>query len=146
MSSRCRSGAETPAHPAPLVQADFERLATELLDAVEKHREGADGFYFTLHGAMGATGELDPEGYLLQEVRRLVGPDLPIVISLDLHGILTRRMLENCDALTLLHTYPHVDFADTGARAARLLLRILDEGLRPSSPGSRFRRWSAATS
>ena len=115
----------------PLVQADFERLAGELLDAVEKHREGADGFYFTLHGAMAAAGELDPEGYLLQEVRRLVGPDLPIVISLDLHGILTRRMLEHCDALTLLHTYPHVDFADTGARAARLLLRILDEGLRP---------------
>ncbi len=116
----------------PLVQEDFERLAAELLGAVEReHRGGADGFYFTLHGAMGATEELDPEGYLLQEVRRLVGPDLPIVISLDLHGILTRRMLEHCDALTLLHTYPHVDFADTGARAARLLLRILDEGLRP---------------
>ena len=118
--------------PGPLVQADFERLAAELLDAVKRgHRGGADGFYFTLHGAMAATEELDPEGYLLQEVRRLVGPDLPIVISLDLHGILTRRMLEHCDALTLLHTYPHVDFADTGARAARLLLRILDEGLRP---------------
>ena len=115
----------------PLVQADFGRLAEELLDAVEKQRREADGFYFTLHGAMAATEELDPEGYLLQEVRRLVGPDLPIVISLDLHGILTRRMLEHCDALTLLHTYPHVDFADTGARAARLLLRILDEGLRP---------------
>ncbi len=116
----------------PLVQADFERLVAEILDAVEReHRGEADGFYFTLHGAMGATEELDPEGYLLQEVRRLVGPDLPIVISLDLHGILTRRMLEHCDALTLLHTYPHVDFADTGARAARLLLRILDEGLRP---------------
>ena len=114
-----------------LVQEDFERLTAELLDAVENHRDGADGFYFVLHGAMGATGDLDPEGFLLQEVRRLVGPDLPLVISLDLHGILTRRMLEHCDALTLLHTYPHVDFADTGARAARLLLRMLDEGMRP---------------
>ena len=114
-----------------LVQEDFERLTAELLDAVENHRDGADGFYFVLHGAMGATGDLDPEGFLLQEVRRLVGPDLPLVISLDLHGILTRRMLEHCDALTLLHTYPHVDFADTGARAACLLLRMLDENVRP---------------
>ena len=114
-----------------LRQEGFERLAAEFIEAVERHRHGADGFYFVLHGAMGAAGDLDPEGYLLQEVRRLVGPDLPLVISLDLHGILTRRMLDHCDALTLLHTYPHVDFADTGARAARLLLRILDEGLRP---------------
>ena len=114
-----------------LRQDDFERLAAEFIEVVERHRHGADGFYFVLHGAMGATGDLDPEGFLLQEVRRLVGPDLPLVISLDLHGILTRRMLEHCDALALLHTYPHVDFADTGARAARLLLRILDEGLRP---------------
>ena len=89
-----------------LVQEDFERLAAELIDAVGSHRHGADGFYFVLHGAMGATGDLDPEGFLLQEVRRLVGPDLPLVISLDLHGILTRRMLQHCDALTLLHTYP----------------------------------------
>ena len=114
-----------------LRQDDFERLAGEFIEAVERHRHGAHGFYFVLHGAMGAAGDLDPEGFLLQEVRRLVGPDLPLVISLDLHGILTRCMLQHCDALTLLHTYPHVDFADTGARAARLLLRILDEGLRP---------------
>ena len=113
----------------PLVQADFERLAFELLDAVKTNRDGADGFYFSMHGAMGASEELDPEGYLLREVRQLL--DVPLVISLDLHGILTQRMLENCDALTLQHTYPHVDFADTGARAARLLLRILDTGIRP---------------
>ena len=107
-SNACSSG--------PLLQADFERLATELLDAVKANRDGVDGFYFCLHGAMGASEELDPEGYLLREVRQLL--DVPLVISLDLHGILTQRMLKNCDALTLQHTYPHVDFADTGARGA----------------------------
>ena len=54
---------------------------------------GIDGVYVSLHGAMGADGELDPEGYLLAEIRRLAGPAMPIVISLDLHGILTDRML-----------------------------------------------------
>ncbi len=53
------------------------------------------------------------------------------MISLDLHGILTDRMLRQVDGLTLYHTYPHVDFADTGERAARLLLKLLDEDVRP---------------
>jgi microcystin degradation protein MlrC len=115
----------------PLVQEDWERLAAEFLSAVAAHVGQVDAFYIDLHGAMGATGELDPEGYLLQEVRRLLGREIPLVISLDLHGILTARMLEHCDALTLYHTYPHVDFIDTGQRAARLLLRILDGEVKP---------------
>lgn len=75
---------------------------------------------------MGCTEELDPEGYLLQEIRKLTGTKLPIVITQDLHGILTTRMLEHANGLAIYHTYPHVDFADTGARAAQLLLKILN--------------------
>ncbi|NKB68119.1 MAG: microcystin degradation protein MlrC [Candidatus Latescibacteria bacterium] len=113
-----------------LVQEDWERLAAEFVAAIAPHAGQVDAFYFCLHGAMGATGELDPEGYLLQEARRLLG-DIPLVISLDLHGILTERMLQHCDALTVYHTYPHVDFIDTGQRAARLLLRIVDGQVKP---------------
>ena len=115
----------------PLAQEDFERLAGEFLQALESHQGEIDAFYFSMHGAMAATAELDPEGYLLRAARLLLGAELPLVISLDLHGILTQRMLENCDALTLYHTYPHVDFIDTGTRAARLLLRLLDAAVRP---------------
>jgi len=115
-----------------LVQGDFERLAAEFLQAVTAHKDGASACYFSLHGAMAATEELDPEGYLLREVRALLGPEITIVISLDLHGILTERMLEQIDALTIYHTYPHVDLSDTGRRAARLLMRILDENLTPT--------------
>ena len=106
-------------------------LSADVLDAVRGAADGVHGVYASLHGAMGATGELDPEGHLLVEIRQIVGPDVPIVISLDLHGILTDRMLKQVDGLTVYHTYPHVDFADTGARAARLLLRILDDGVKP---------------
>jgi microcystin degradation protein MlrC len=80
---------------------------------------------------MGADGEFDPEGYLLTEIRRLTGPDKPIVISLDLHGILTDRMLQQINGLAIYHTYPHVDFADTGRRAGKLLLELLRGGRRP---------------
>lgn len=90
-----------------------------------------DGAFFSLHGAMQAEDENDPEGALLQAARELLGAHVPIVVSLDLHGILTDRMLRYSDAVVPYHTYPHVDFYETGARAARLLLRCLHEGARP---------------
>ncbi len=115
----------------PLRGEAFRRIAGDLLDNLRRQAAGADALYFSLHGAMGAEGELDPEGYLLEEARRILGPAVPIVVSLDLHGILTARMLRNMTAAAVYHTYPHQDFADTGERAARLLLRILDDGVRP---------------
>ncbi|MFT5089898.1 MAG: microcystin degradation protein MlrC [Planctomycetota bacterium] len=114
-----------------LEQAGFARLAAEFVEAITPYKGQVDAFYFVLHGAMGATEELDPEGYLLQEARRVLGTEIPLMISLDLHGILTERMLDHCDALAIYHTYPHVDLADTGKRASRLLLRMLDEDIQP---------------
>ncbi len=115
----------------PLEQVAFDQLAAEYVQALEAHRGTVDAVYFHVHGAMGCTQELDPEGYLLGEMRRVLGEEVPIVISLDLHGILTERMLRHVNALAIYHTYPHVDMADTGRRAAELLLRILDEDLKP---------------
>jgi microcystin degradation protein MlrC len=118
---------------AGLLSAEgWERLAAEILAAVSAGAaSGIEGVYFSLHGAMGAERELDPEGYLLQETRRMLGPQTPIVISLDLHGILTDRMLRQVDGFAIYRTYPHVDFADTGRRAARFLARLLTEEVRP---------------
>lgn len=124
-------GAHSISSAGTLAAADWERLAGEFLAAVRAAAEGIDAVYLSLHGAMGAEGEGDPEGYLLQEVRAIVGERIPIVVSLDLHGVLTDRMLRQIDGLAAFHTYPHVDFFDTGVRAARLLLRILDDGVRP---------------
>jgi microcystin degradation protein MlrC len=68
---------------------------------------------------------------LLSEIRKIAGEQVPIVVSLDLHGILTERMLQHANAIVAYHTYPHVDFATTGERAARLLLRILAGEVHP---------------
>lgn len=121
----------TACSAGPLSAAGFDRLRAELLAAFQANAGDVDAVYLSLHGAMGAINELDPEGNLLEGVRAIVGPDVPIVISLDLHGLLTRRMLTNCDAIAVYHTYPHNDFTRTGQRAAKLLLRILDDGARP---------------
>jgi microcystin degradation protein MlrC len=113
-----------------LSDAAFSRIASEFLHAV-RAAQPVDGVYFSLHGALAAQSEPDVEGHLLSASREIVGEKVPIVISLDLHGILTDRMLANSDAATVYQTYPHVDFFETGQRAARLLLRLLTGQIRP---------------
>ncbi len=115
---------------ATLADAAFARIAGEILASI-KTAPPVDGIYFSLHGAMATETEGDPEGFLLSEVRKIVGERVPIVISLDLHGILTDRMLEHSDAAVAFHTYPHVDFFGTGERAAKLLLRIVAGEVKP---------------
>lgn len=113
-----------------LAAAAFDQLAREFLDAV-RAAPAVDAVYYSLHGAMEAENEHDTEGFLLAETRRILGERIPIVVSLDLHGILTDRMLEHASAVVMYHTYPHVDFVQTGERAARLLLRLLAGEVRP---------------
>ena len=113
-----------------LGRASFERIADEFLGSLQRSGP-ASGAYFALHGAMSAEGEGDPEGFLLEESRRILGEEIPIVVSLDLHGILTDRMLRHSDTIVAFHTYPHVDFYETGTRAARNLIRILSGRARP---------------
>jgi microcystin degradation protein MlrC len=114
-----------------LADASFKRIAREFLDTVRAGSNGVDGIYLSLHGALAAETEHDVEGYLLAETRKIVGEKMPVVISLDLHGILTDLMLSQCNAAVVYHTYPHLDFFQTGERAARLLLRIIAGEVRP---------------
>lgn len=113
-----------------LAKESWLNMANDFLDAIRK-APPVDGVYFCMHGAMASEEELDPEGFLLKETRKIIGNNIPIVISLDLHGIPTDQMFECCDAIVSYHTYPHVDFFQTGQRAARLLLRIIAGEVQP---------------
>ena len=108
----------------------WEFISRNILDSI-RAAGTIDAIYFSLHGAMGAIGQLDPEGYLLVETRKIVGEEIPIVASFDLHGVITDPVLRNCNAIVLYHTYPHIDLYETGERAARLLLKILDGEAKP---------------
>ena len=119
------------ASPSAHVTADaFERITGELVKRLEKAKP-VDGVYLDLHGAMVVETYDDGEGELLRRVREAVGPRVPVVASLDLHANVTRAMVERTDALVAYRTYPHVDMAETGARAARVLDQILRSGMRP---------------
>jgi len=109
--------------------ADLERLISELVDSA-RNAGPVDAAYFCLHGAMAGESEPDPEGAALARLREVLGK-IPIVVSLDLHAILTERMMEAADILVPYHTYPHVDQYSTGQRAARNLLAMID-GARPT--------------
>ena len=112
-----------------LAAGAWKRIAHEFVESI-RSAPPVDGVYLCMHGAMASQDELDPEGFLIAETRRAIGDKVPIVVSLDLHGILTDRMIEHSDAIVAYHTYPHVDFFETGQRAARLLMKILD-GAKP---------------
>jgi microcystin degradation protein MlrC len=104
---------------APVTRDAFERIAAAILQ--DLHGGGIDGVYLDLHGAAVAEHLDDAEGELLARVREHVGPQVPIVCSLDLHANVSERMLRLADALTSFRTYPHVDMRETGARAASML-------------------------
>ena len=120
------------ASPSAQVTTDaFERIVGELVARLKKALP-VDGVYLDLHGAMVTEAHDDGEGEILRRVRALVGPRVPVAASLDLHCNFTHAMFELCDALVAYRTYPHVDMAGTGARAAVLLDRMIRAGKPPA--------------
>lgn len=116
--------------PSSYVTRDaFERIAAAICeDTIGARERGLDAIYLDLHGAAVAEHVPDSEGELLARLRAIVGPEVPVVASLDLHANVTPRMLHEADALVAYRTYPHVDMAATGERAADLLSRRLEAG------------------
>lgn len=120
-----------PAWPSGTATAEtFAWLRAELVDAL-KAQLPVDAVLLALHGAMVADGAPDVEGEVLAAVRELVGPDVPVVATLDLHANVTSQMISQADALVLFHTAPHIDVFETGQRGAQVLRRILIDGARP---------------
>ncbi|MGY6563437.1 MAG: M81 family metallopeptidase [Halomonadaceae bacterium] len=109
---------------APVTRDAYERIADELVEGL-RNAGPVDGVFLDLHGAMVCEHLDDGEGELLERVRRVVGPAVPVVACLDLHGNVTSRMVEMADAMVGFRTYPHIDMADSGARAVRMLARLL---------------------
>jgi microcystin degradation protein MlrC len=117
----------TPA--GPVADAVFDKVTGYLIDELRRHRP--HGLLLALHGAMVAESHLDADGEIVARLCRALGPDFPIVVSLDLHGNLSPRLIENCTAAVAYRTCPHVDQRECGRRAASLLARTLRGEIRP---------------
>jgi len=113
------------AEPSSYVTRDaFERIADMFCGGL-RAAQSLDAVYLDLHGAMVTEHHEDGEGELLRRVREIVGPELPVVISLDLHANVTAQMVACSDAMTIYRTYPHLDMAETGARAYDLSAQLM---------------------
>ncbi len=115
------------ASPSAHVTKDaYERIVKVMVDGI-RAAGPLDAVYLDLHGAMVTEHLDDGEGEILARVREVIGKDLPLVVSLDLHANVTPEMVEHADALIAYRTYPHVDMAETGRAAARHLASLLQD-------------------
>ncbi len=114
-----------------LLRADFERLVADFMFHLEAAGK-IEGLLLAMHGAQTAEGADDVEGHVLGRARQILGPDIPIVLTLDLHANVTRAMVERATAIVGYHTYPHVDMFEIGQKAAKLMLKTISGKVRPA--------------
>lgn len=111
----------------------FDHIAGLICAAAEEEKDRLDGILLGLHGAMVPDFCEDGEGELLMRLRAIVGPDLPIAVTLDLHAIATQRMIDRAQIFVSYKTYPHVDMRVTGHHAGRLLDAAMIGATRPKT-------------
>ena len=121
------------ANPSGTVTDDaFEQIGGMMIEAAERQRP-IDGVLLHLHGAMVVESHEDGEGELLARLRRILGPDVPIIVTLDLHANVTQVMADNASALIAFRTYPHIDQYERAWQGAELLERAMKGEVRPKT-------------
>jgi len=119
------------AQPSGVVdQQAYETMLGWFLERLEAALP-VDGVLLDLHGAMVSEAHEDAEGAFIAAVRSKVGPQLPIVVTLDLHANITQQMADMADVIIGFDTYPHVDMHERGREAIELLARIIRGDVAP---------------
>src|SRR5688572_23741427 len=111
----------------PVDQAYFESLLAEIRQGL-KAASPLDGVYIVSHGAAISTGSDDPDGDLFAMIREVVGPDVPVIGTFDLHANVSRRMTANLDVFVGYLENPHTDIRERGEEAARHMRELLAGG------------------
>jgi microcystin degradation protein MlrC len=121
------------ATPSGKVTADAWAELKGALTGAVKSDGPFDGVYLALHGAMVTETTDDAEGELIAELRALLGPDIPIVVTLDLHANVTDRMAAGANSLIAYRTYPHIDQYERAQQAADLLQQAMKGAVAPQA-------------
>ena len=113
------------AHPSGTIQRSaFDTMLGNLLEGIAAAGE-VDAVCLSLHGAGSAEGIDDIEGTILSAVREQIGPDMPLIGTLDLHCHSTGLMIESATALLTVHEYPHIDSYERGYEAVELAAKTV---------------------
>lgn len=105
----------------------YEAMTEEILQRLEADLP-LDGLFFDIHGAMSVVGLDDPEGDLLARIRGVVGADVLVSTSMDLHGNVSERLARQSDLITCYRMAPHEDAMESKQRAVHNLLDRLENG------------------
>ena len=122
------------AYPSGVVaRADYESLKAEFLERLQAAdvEQRLDGVLLDLHGAMVVEGIDDGDGDFVAAVRLALGAERPIVVTYDLHGNHTPQRMQMANASIGYDTYPHVDMAERGREASRMIARAIRGEVRP---------------
>lgn len=106
----------------------YETMTGEILERLESALP-LDGLFFDIHGAMSVVGLDDPEGDLLARIREVIGSDVLVSTTMDLHGNVSERLARETDLITCYRMAPHEDAMETQQRAVENLLDRLENGL-----------------
>lgn len=113
------------ATPSGPVAADVAKTVQQIVLKEVREAQQIDAVLLSMHGAMVTQESEDGEGDLLYAIRNLLGPEIPIFVTLDLHANITPRMIENANVMIPYATYPHIDKYECGYRTAHLLAQVL---------------------
>lgn len=114
----------------PVKRDVYQHFKDEILKVL-KETEQVDGLYISMHGAMGVEGIRDPESDLLKAIRELVGDELPIGVSYDLHANITKEKVELATFINAYQTNPHRDHFKVGLKAGEVLIKTVLGELKP---------------
>jgi microcystin degradation protein MlrC len=109
----------------------YDHYVPFIVKRFEKERKKLDGILLALHGAMATESRTDPETDTVREIREVLGYEVPIMVTLDLHANKDERLIKEATAVFGYHSSPHVDQAETGRRAARCMMKTLRGELNP---------------
>ena len=114
----------------PVSRATYDAFKSEFL-ALLRAALPLDGVYLAMHGAIKVEGLFDAEGDWIAAVREVVGPDMLIATSYDLHGNVSQKIVDQIDIFAAYRTAPHIDTLQTMRAAYEMLLHALETGTRP---------------
>ena len=111
----------------------FDYIESCFVNAVKEHLQEIDGIYLHLHGASEVLGLGSGDHHILAEIRKITGPYLPIAVSCDPHGNLTKEYVEQCTILRSFRESPHTDADQTKKKVAKMLCDLLNnrQNIRP---------------
>jgi microcystin degradation protein MlrC len=125
------AGMATIAVPSGAIEAKaYEQLTDELIASLKKTLP-IEGLLVALHGATVSAEFPDADGEILRRIREVTGPDLPIIVTLDLHANISAEMVRNSTAIICYRTNPHLDQRERGREASLLMGRTLRGEVRP---------------